>query len=219
MTLSKEELETFLWEQPRACEARGLAAWQAFFALGRRYRHLSLGPYGVAQQVSVRFSSASNCYHVQLLHSSTGTIGPGTYFKAKAQLFALTQLLEQATRADEEEANIYSHCVLIGQKIALTGDFILALNLDEECKLFTYSHQATGIHFQPVCKGWSRPLSKEQQAAQHELANDLLAERADALAISQAERTDALADVTATARDLATLVVTPTGVLRNQPIA
>lgn len=213
MRLSQQELETFLWEQPKACAARGLAIWQAFFALGRRYRHLSLGPYGEAQQVNVRFDPATKCYHVQLVIAYTGAIGPGNYFKAKRQLSALRQLLEQATRANSLETNIYSHCVLVGRDVGRAGDFVFALNLDAECKVFTYRYEATGLHFEPVSRQWSRQPSKEQEPGLHELAADLLAERADALSISQAERAGALAGLTATAQELADLVVTPAGVV------
>lgn len=215
MPLSPQELETFLWEQPRVCEARGLATWQGFFALGRRYRHLPLGPYGEAQQVSVRFSPASNCYHVQLLISAIGTIGPGTYFKAKRQLSALKQLLERTLLADGQEASIYLNCVLVGRDVAKTGDFVYGLNLDASCYLFVYSYDAGGIRFQPVPRAWHRQLSSEHEASLHELATDLRAERLDALSISQAERTDALAGLTASVGELADLVVTPTGITQQ----
>lgn len=219
MPLSPQELETFLWEQPRACEARGLATWQGFFALGRRYRHLPLGPYGEAQQVSVRFSPPSNCYHVQLLISAIGTIGPGTYFKAKRQLSALKQLLERTLLADGQEASIYLNCVLVGRDVAKTGDFVYGLNLDASCYLFVYSYDAGGIRFQPVPRSWHRQLSSEHEASLHELATDLRAERLDALAISQAEQTDALAGLTASVGELADLVVTPSGVLAGPDVA
>lgn len=219
MPLSPQELENFLWEQPRACEARGLATWQGFFALGRRYRHLSLGPYGEAQQVSVRFSPRLNCYYVQLLLSSIGTIGPGTYFKAKRQLSALEQLLERTLRADGLEASIYLDCVLVGRDVPKTGDFVYGLNLDANCHVFTYSYDASGIRFQPVPRNWHRQLSSEHEAGLHELATDLRTERADALTISQAERADALAGLTASVGELADLVVTPTGIAQQPRVA
>jgi len=215
MPLSPQQLETFLWEQPRVCEARGLATWQGFFALGRRYRHLPLGPYGEAQQVSVRFSSVNNCYYVQLLISAIGTIGPGTYFKAKRQLSALKQLLERTLRTDGLEASIYLDCVLVGRDVAKTGDFVYGLNLDASCYVFTYSYDAGGIRFQPVPRTWNRQLSREHEAGLHELATDLRAERLDALSISQAERTDALAGLTASVGELADLVVTPAGIAQQ----
>lgn len=216
MRLSQQELENFLWEQPKACLAQGLAIWQAFFALGRRYRCLSLGPYGEAQQVNVRFDPATKCYHVQLVIAYTGAIGPGNYFKAKRQLSALYQLLHQATRAESVKPTISLQCVLVGQDVGTASDFVFALNLDAECKVFTYRYEATGIRFQPVSRQWCRQPSKEQEPGLHELAADLLAERADALSISEAARAGALAGLTATPAELATLVVTPAGIVQQQ---
>ncbi|WP_151088044.1 helix-turn-helix domain-containing protein [Hymenobacter baengnokdamensis] len=215
MPLSQKELEDFIWQQPRLCEARGLRLYRALFALGRRYQHLDLGPYGEAQQVSVRFDPPSKFFFVQFVLSSTGTIGSVTYFKAKRQLSALKQLLQQAIDDAGIEARICAECVLIGQDIQQTGDLVFVLNLDAYCQVFTYSCNATtGLRFEPVSKKWCRTPTKEQALALQELATDLLTEREDALAIAAASRAHALAACSTTLPvELAELMVTPLGVL------
>jgi hypothetical protein len=142
MPLSEKELERFLWEQPGPCQVRGLAAAQSFFALGRRYQRLSLGPYGIAQQVNVRFWPAQQCYYVQVIVFSTGAITAAAYLKAKRHLSALRQLLERTTKAAGTTVRVVPSSVLIGRQVQLAGDLLFALNLDTTCQAFTYSYEA-----------------------------------------------------------------------------
>ncbi|MGI4862611.1 MAG: hypothetical protein ACRYFZ_01720 [Janthinobacterium lividum] len=216
MTVSQKELEDFLWEQPRTCEARGLRVGQSFFALGRRYRHLSLGPYsgGVAQQVSVRFAPERNCYFVQVVLSTTGTVGTRLYLLAKQQLCALRDLLPPTERHAGLRAPFLS-CVLVGRRLKTGSNFLYALNQDPCCRAFAYSCDAAGLRFLDASQVWG-PVSREQSPELRQIAADLLTERADALAINHAARPARLAGLVAPSpTELAALVITPAGVLAN----
>lgn len=215
MPLSEKELERFLWEQPDACQARGLAANQRFFALGRRYQRLPLGPYGIAQQVSVRFWPAGQCYYAQVVVFTTKAITTATYLTAKRQLSALRQLLERTTSAAGGLARVVPSCVLIGQQVQLAGDLLFALNLDTTCQAFTYHYDASGLHFEDVGKHWHYSAA-QQDAALATLGADLLAERADALSRSQAERADWLASAASELGEYSDLVVTAGGVVAHE---
>ncbi len=212
MPLSQKELEDFVWEQPRFCVARGLAMRHSFFALGRRYRQLPLGPYGVAQQVSVRFLPEAACYYVQVVLSTTGAIGARLYLRAKQELSALNQLLPDTAQGTQLNLPQLT-CVLIGRRVELAGNFVYALNLDASCQAFTYQYNATGLHFHRVSKGWSIPGS-EQAPELQVLSADLLTERADALAISQAARAAWLLNASTKPADPSDLVVTANGVIQ-----
>jgi hypothetical protein len=215
MPLSEKELARFLWEQPDACQARGLAASQRFFALGRRYQHLALGPYGIAQQVSVRFWPAQQCYYVQVVVFSTKAITTTTYFTAKRQLSALRQLLERTTKAAGAAVRVVPSCVLIGQQVQLAGDLLFALNLDTSCQAFTYRYDASGLHFDDVGKHWHYSAA-QQDAGLATLGADLLEERADALSMSQAERANWLASAASGPGEYSGLVVTAGGVVAHE---
>jgi len=214
MPLSEKELARFLWEQPDACQARGLAASQRFFALGRRYQHLALGPYGIAQQVSVRFWPAQQCYYVQVVVFTTKAITPAAYLTAKRQLSALRQLLERSSKAASASVRVVPSCVLIGQQVQLAGDLLFALNLDAACQAFTYTYDASGLHFEDVGKHWHYTAA-QQDASLATLGADLLAERADALSLSQAEGADWLASATSEPGEYSGLVVTASGVVER----
>ncbi len=213
MPLSEKELAVFLWEQPRACEARGLNIGQAIYCHGRRYRHLSLGPYGIAQQVSVCFVPAANRYFVQVVLNTSGAVGAHLYLRAKQQLSALAGLLERAARGAGLGAPQLD-CVLIGRRVELAGNFIYAFNLDSNCHAFTYRYDAAGVHFQQVSKGWGMP-SAEQSPELQLLSADLLSERADALAISKTACADWLPCATTKSADPSGLVVTANGVIQT----
>ena len=214
MPLSEKELERFLWEQPSLCYTRGLTAAQGFFALGRRYQRLSLGPYGIAQQVSVRFWPAQQCYYVQVVVFTTGAITAATYLKAKRQLSGLRQLLEYTTKAAGATARVVPSSVLIGRQVQLAGDLLFALNLDTTCQAFTYSYEADGLHFENIGKHWHYSAA-QQDAGLATLGADLLEERADALSLNQAERADWLASTTSEPREYSGLVVTAGGVVER----
>ena len=218
MPLSEKELARFLWEQPTDCQARGLAAAQGFFAHGRRYQHLSLGPYGIAQQVSVRFWPAQQCYYAQVVGFTTGPITAAAYLKAKRQLSALRQLLEHTTRAAGAAVRVVPSSILIGRQVQLAGDLIFALNLDTTCQVFTYTYDADGLHFEAVGKHWHYP-DAQQHAGLATLGADLLQERADALSLSQAERADWLASAASEPGEYSGLVITAGGVVEQADAA
>lgn len=218
MPLTEKELERYLWEQPAACQAQGLTINYDFFGPGRRYQQLSLGPYGVAQQVSVRFWPAQQCYYAQVLVFSTGIINPVFYLKAKRQLSALRQLLERTLKASGLTARVVVSCVLIGRQVQRTGDFVFALNLDTTCQAFTYRYDVEGVHFLNVGKSWHIEGS-EQAPALTALATDLLAERTDALRLSHEQRTAWLASATTQPGELAEgLVITTEGIITSSAL-
>jgi hypothetical protein len=214
MPLSEKELERFLWEQPATCQARGLTAAQPFFGLGRRYQRLALGPYGIAQQVSVRFWPAQQCYYVQVMVFTTGAITAAAYLKAKRQLSALRQLLERTTQDAGATVRVVPSSVLIGRQVQLAGDLLFALNLDTTCQAFTYAYDAEGLRFETVGKQWHYP-DAQQHAGLAMLGADLLEERADALSLSQAERVDWLASTSSEPGEYSGLVVTASGVVEQ----
>lgn len=180
MPLSEKELERFLWEQPRECEARGLEINRAFFAAGRRYRRLPLGPYGVAPLVSVRYWPPDRAYYVQVLVFTKAALTSTLYQHAKRYLTALRDALRQALRAADVTAGILPSCVLIGQRVQVKGDFVYILNHDADCQAFTYSYGVDGLSFQNVSRCWAIPGSGHHPALT-ELAADLLAHRQEAL--------------------------------------
>jgi hypothetical protein len=214
MPLSEKELARFLWEQPDTCQARGLTAAWDFFALGRRYQRVSLGPYGVAQQVSVRFWPAQQCYYAQVIVFTTGTINTAAYLTAKRQLSALRQLLERTTKAAGATVRVVPSSVLIGRQVQMAGDLLFALNLDTTCQAFTYAYDAEGLQFENVGKQWHYQ-DAQQHPALATLGADLLAERADALSLSQAERADWLASTTSEPGEYSSLVITAGGVVEQ----
>lgn len=218
MPLSEKELETLLWEHPLDCQRRGLAIHQSFFATGRRYRGLPLGPYGAAQLANVRFSVTTHCYHVQVISFSTGAITAVAYQKAKRHLSALRQTLERAIKTQEITATISTGSVLIGRQVQLTGELVYLLNLDTSCQAFTYRYKVDGVHFEPAGTRWCITGSEEAPALQS-LAIDLLAERTHALAAGAAARAEWLANAAIEPEERSrTLVVTAGGVVENRDL-
>lgn len=219
MPLTEKELECYLWEQPEACEAQGLALNYNFFGLGRRYQRLPLGPYGVAQQASVRFWPAQQCYYAQVVVFTTGSLTSALYLKAKRQLSALRQLLERTIKADCLTARVAPSCVLIGREVQLTGDFVFALNLDPSCQAFTYCYDVEGVHFTSAGKSWHIVGTQQAQESLATLATDLLAERAEALRREHTQRTDWLASATTQPGELAErLVITTEGIITSSAL-
>jgi hypothetical protein len=219
MPLSEKELATLLWEHPLACQQRGLAIHQPFFAAGRRYRGLHLGPYGAAQLVNVRFSTTNHGYYVQVINYSTGAITAAAYQKTKRHLSALRQTLEQAIKAQGISASIWTESVLIGRQVQLTGDLVYLLNLDTSCQAFTYRYEVDGVHFEPVGTCWHITGSERLPALQA-VATDLLDERARALATHEPARAQWLTSaVTEPGEYSQTLVVTSGGVVENRDLS
>ena len=177
MPVSEKELARFLWEQPRACYARGLTIWH--ITKGRRYRWLELAPYGVAQQVSVCFAPHLACYFVQLVASTTGTLTAAHYQQAQAQLAALRVLLLGADR----HAAVHTICVLVGRRVQPDGELVTALaGTHSGCQVFTYRYEVDGLYFEPA--RLAPYLLPVERAALDWLAAELLAERADAWALT-----------------------------------
>jgi hypothetical protein len=217
MPLSDKDLETFLWKHPSECATRGLAIDHNFYRFGRRYRQLSLGPYGVAPLVNVRYWPAEHAYYVQVIMFTKAALTPVLYLQAKRYLSALRDALRQALRAANISAAVTPSCVLIGQRVQMTGDFVYALNLDATCQAFTYTYGVGGLAFESVSRYWGRHGS-EQDAALAQLAADLLSQRDEELAdedglgeSSSEEATEPLPQ-----HYLAELVVTAEGILHNE---
>jgi hypothetical protein len=216
MPLSEKELETFLWEQPAACAQRGLHINHNFFGFGRRYQRLALGPYGVAPLVNVRYWPPESTYYVQVLVFTKAALTTTLYQQAKRYQTALRDALRQALRADGTTATIVPSCVLIGQSIQVTGDFVYALNLDNNCQAFTYTYDVGGLRFEDVGKYWHRSGS-EQHPILTEVGVDLLCLREEALGYGdgQAAASGQQAGEPLPQDNLAALVVTAEGVLLN----
>lgn len=217
MPLSDKELEAFLWEHPAACATRGLVINYNFYRFGRRYRRLLLGPYGTAPLVSVRYWAPHNAYYVQVLLFTKGLITPKLYLEAKRYQTALRDALQHALRAEGVTATIELSCVLIGQRVQVTADFVYALNLDTSCHAFTYTYSVHGLCFEAVSRYWHREGS-EQHPALVELTADLLSQREEEVA-EEEEQADSAEQPTARSLpedNLATLVVTAEGILINE---
>ena len=217
MPLSDKELEAFLWEQPGACATRGLDTNYNFYRFGRRYRRLSLGPYGTAPLVSVRYWAPHNAYYMQVLLFTKGLLTLKLYLEAKRYQSALRDALRHALRAEGITATIEPSCVLVGQRVQVKDDFVYALNLDTSCKAFTYTYSVNGLCFETVSRSWHREGS-EQHPALVQLAADLLDQREEELA-EQEEQADSAEQPVAgplPTDDLATLVVTAEGILINE---
>jgi hypothetical protein len=217
MPLSDKDLETFLWKHPGECAARGLAVDYNFYRFGRRYRQLSLGPYGVAPLVNVRYWPAERAYYVQVTMFTRAALTTVLYLQAKRYLSALRDALKQALRAANITATVVPSCVLIGQRVQVTGDFVYALNLDTSCQAFTYTYGVGGLTFEAVGKCWYRQGS-EQDAALAQLAADLLSQREEALADEDGlgESSGHEAAELSPQHSLAELVVTAEGILHNE---
>lgn len=217
MPLSDKELEAFLWEQPGACATRGLDTNYNFYRFGRRYRRLSLGPYGTAPLVSVRYWAPHNAYYVQVLLFTKGLLTLKLYLEAKRYQTALRDALQHALRAEGITAIIEPSCVLVGQRVQVKDDFVYALNLDTSCQAYTYTYSVHGLCFEAVSRSWHR-----EGSAQHttlvQLAADLLDQREQELA-EQQEQADLVEQPAArslSVDDLAALVVTTEGILINE---
>jgi hypothetical protein len=217
MPLSEKELETFLWEHPAACATRGLAIDYNFYRFGRRYHKQSLGPYGIAPLVSVRYWPPERTYYVQVLVFTRSALTTALYQQAKRYQTGLRDALRRALRAADITAAIELSCVLIGQRVHLKDDFVYALNLDTSCQAFTYTYSVNGLSFENVGRGWHRAGS-EDNAALVQLAADLLSQREEELAEAekQVDSAEQLAARSLPEDNLAALVVTAEGILINE---
>lgn len=217
MPLSDKELETFLWEHPADCARRGLHVDYGFYRFGRRYRRLSLGPYGVAPLVNVRYWPPERAYYMQVMVFTRAALTVTLYQQAKRYQTALRAVLRQALRAAGIVATVVPSCVLIGQRVQVKGDFVYLLNFDDSCQAFTYAYDMGGIRFEHVGKYWQL-TGNEDSLALSQLAADLLCQREEALADGhgQADSAEQQVAESLVPEHLATLVVTAEGILLNE---
>lgn len=222
MPPTRTELANYLWEQPAACEARGLTINQAFFTCCCRYRRLSLGEYGTVPLASIRFWPATQCYYVQVIALTTGVLTTALYQRAKRYAAGLQTIIEHAMKGEGITAQIVPSIVLVCESVAHprgSDDLAFALNLDQGCQVFSYHAGLEGIHFRPAGKKWSLvgPNGLGRKLAM--LPNDILAERELALYLQCTPRNQWLASATTQPGELAEgLVITTEGIITSSEL-
>lgn len=211
MPLTEKELARFVWEEPDACEHRGLHICRELFAPGHHYQNLALGPYGMVQQASIVFDAAQNRYYVRVISLTVGVITTKLYQQAQRHASAIRAQILHQMREAKLQVPVVTLCVLIGRQVQLTGDLVFSLNLDANCYAFTCHYGAQGVRFENIGKQWYKTGS-EQHPSLQQLDADILAERAEQLALQQEQA----ANLSATPAELAEgLVITPEGVVAS----
>jgi hypothetical protein len=220
MPLTKKELERYLWEQPEACEARGLKIHQATYARGCRYQRLHLGAYGTAPLVDIRYWPDNKCYYVRVIVSTTGALTTALYQQAKRYAAGLVTLVKRTIEQAGIVAHVAHHTVLVyGDFQRIEDDLLFTLSLDSSCQAFHYYYGLEGIDFRSIIKEWHLfgPTLTPSQAG---LADDIRAEYGDSLRRWQNARSQWLSQVATEPGELASsLVITSEGIVTTDPAA
>lgn len=216
MPLTEKELTHFLREEPEACEARGLTISQDFYAYGRHYQRLDLGPYGIAQLVNVRYVPETHRHYVQVVSLTVGNINLKQYQQAQRHAAAIRTHLLRELQAADLPGEVLPECVLLGRRIQLAGDLVFSLSVDARCQAFTYDYGPEGVYFENIGKRWYKAGS-EQHPALQQLGRELLDLRQQALALATVEPGALpLAAPEVGPQDYATLTVTAEGILQPE---
>ena len=211
MPLTQKELERYLWEQPDACEARGLAVNHAFFTRCCRYRRLSLGEYGIAPLANIRFWPDTKTYYAQVFVVTTGALTTALYLRAKRYGAGLQAILERIIQDADITAGIVLSVVLVcGHVEHSRGNdgLLFTLNLDPNCQVFTCYQTIAGVRFQNIGKRWSLIPPNGLGSKLRGLQDDMRAEYGDAM-----HQWARLTPANATRAEYSGLVVTADGVV------
>lgn len=151
MNFLEKDLETIIWENYEACEAKGLRIGFNAYQNGLRFRQMNLMPYGIADLINVYFNPYTDQCWVQVIECKKDRIDAATYLQAKRYGTAIGEVFLQMGLVTSMPILSY---VLVGSKVDASGEMAHVISQDKTCQSFTYKYGVNGIEFYDASAHW-----------------------------------------------------------------
>lgn len=168
MDFLEKDLEEIIYDATLSDIGREHLLDRGLDICGKVFRQVNLGPYGIADLISVNYMhkildlveggliSKTRYVHVTIYELKKDSVNINTLTQALRYRTAINEIIESRFSKFGDQLKVYINIVLVGKTFDKSNGMSWLLNELERIEVYTYNYSLTGLQFEEIpAKGWS----------------------------------------------------------------